>query len=138
MALKNLEKKLKEKKVSKVSYHYLEDLCKKYYLTIPDNFRDYLKPVNGAYKGILSKIDNDYVLFEKLIKNYVLISRALTLLGKKVPCQQIFNIFNIKNNLSLFITAVSIIDRSRWDIDYIELKFKLEEGLELDERRTEE
>ena len=133
MSLADLTRKINKTEPSKVSVAYLIVLCKRYGLKKPRDVEDHLLLINGAYKGILKKIDGDYALFEKFIRNYILINRTLSLMGKETTCHQIVNISFIKNHLNLFRTAIRIIDRSRDDIDYIELKFKLEEEIELGE-----
>ena len=133
MSLRDLERKYRKKKISKVSPQYLKNLCHKYGLRTTKDFKDHLLSINGVYKGILKKIEEDYGLFEKFVKNYILINRALALMGEKTTCHQVFNIFFVRDHLNLFIMSTELIDRSRDDMDYIELKFKLEEEKELGE-----
>jgi hypothetical protein len=130
LLLKDLQKPESKKKPSKVSLQYLIFLCDKYYLKIQDIKTEDKHQWNGAYKGILEKIGQDYIKFEQFIKYYILINKSLSLTGIKTGNFETFNIFNLKRNLDYFISALRIINSTKEPIDYIWLKFKIEEDLD--------
>lgn len=127
LLLKDLQKPESKKAPSKVSLSYLKSLCDKYYLEMKDISTESKHSWNGAYKGILIKINQDYQKFEQFIEYYIIINRALTISGINTGNIQTFNIFHLKNNLDYFLAAIRVINSTKEQLDYIDLKFKIEE-----------
>ena len=127
LLLKDLKPLEIKKDPPKVSLAYLKGLCEKYYLITDSIPKENKRAWSGAYKGILEKIGHDYSKFEQFIEYYILINRALRIAGKKTGNMQTFNIFNLKDNLPYFIAALRIINSTKNHINYIELKFRIEE-----------
>jgi hypothetical protein len=130
MLLKDLQKPEPKKAPSKVSLSFLKTLCDKYYLELEEIPAEHKRAWNGAYKGILLKINQDYKKFEQLTEYYILICRVLRLKGVKIWNLQVFNIFVIKNNLDLFLSALRIINLTHEHLNHIELTFKIQEDLD--------
>jgi hypothetical protein len=130
MLLKDLQKPEPKKTPSKVSLSFLKTLCDKYYLELEEIPVEHKRAWNGAYKGILIKFNQDYKKFEQLIEYYILIGRVLRLKGVKIWNLQVFNIFVIKNNLDLFLSALRIINSTHEHLNHIELMFKIQEDLD--------
>jgi hypothetical protein len=127
LLLKDLEKPKPKKAPSKVSLLHLKSLCDRYYLVMKELPTEDKHAWNGAYKGVLEKIGHDHKKFEQFIEYYILINRALSASGVKTGNLQTFSIFNLKNNLDYFLSALRIINATEEHIDYIWLKFKIEE-----------
>jgi hypothetical protein len=127
LLLKDLEKPKPKKAPPKVSLLHLKSLCDRYYLDMKEIHPEDKHAWNGAYKGVLEKIGHDYIKFEQFIEYYILISRALSISGIKTGNLQTFSIFRLKNNLDYFLSALRIINSTDEHLDYIWLKFKIEE-----------
>jgi hypothetical protein len=130
MLLKDLQKPEPKKAPSKVSLSFLKTLCDKYYLELEEIPVEHKRAWNGAYKGILAKINQDYKKFEQFIEYYILICRVLRLKGVKIWNLQVFSIFIIRNNLDLFLSALRIINSTHEHLNHIELMFKIQEDLD--------
>ena len=130
MLLKDLQKHEPKKTHSKVSLPYLKSLCDEYGLDMNKIAPENKHAWSGAYKGILEKISQNYIKFEQFIEYYILINRALVLSEGKTGNIQTFNIFHLKANLDYFLVALRIINSTSEHLDYIELKFKIEEDLD--------
>jgi hypothetical protein len=122
--IQNLE--IKKTDPGKVSLAYLKQLCDTYFIEfeLKDKNEQALK---GMYKHILKGINNKYELFEKFIKNYIIIGRVAALKNKGPSNLMTLNLHWMKDNISLFINAIGILEKTNGSTDYLKLARLLKE-----------
>jgi hypothetical protein len=130
--VKKIKTTQKTPKAPKVSIIFLKACCEYYYLEFTYSLDKERHMLSGMYKDILISLEHNYSLFEELIKNYVQITRALTLIGYPQKYPSVFNLHYFREHLILFRKAEKIINSSNDNIGYITIARKLEERRDID------